>query len=75
MLVLLASSYRLPRQFQSQIQLQHGDKTANAKSIMGVLKLGAGMGDTLVVRAEGEDAEGALNALTNLALRNFDEQE
>jgi len=62
-------------QFQSQIQLRHGDKTANAKSIVGVLKLGAVMGDMLLFHAEGEDAEKALDALTNLALRNFDEQE
>ncbi len=65
-------------QYQSQIQLRRGDKTANAKSIVGVLKLGAVMGDTLVLHAEdaeGEDAEKALDALTNLALRNFDEQE
>src|SRR5437660_12795216 len=62
-------------QFQSQIQLQHGDKTANAKSIVGVLKLGAVMGDMLVLRAEGQDAQEALDALTNLALRKFDEQE
>lgn len=62
-------------QFQSQIQLRHGDKTANAKSIVGVLKLGAVMGDTLLLHAEGEDAEKALDALANLALRKFDEQE
>jgi phosphotransferase system HPr (HPr) family protein len=62
-------------QFQAQIQLRHGDKTANAKSIVGVLKLGAVKGDMLLVHAEGEDAQEALNALTNLALRNFDEQE
>ena len=62
-------------QFQSQIQLRHGDKTTNAKSIVGVLKLGAVMGDTLLLRAEGEDAEKALDALTNLALHKFDEQE
>jgi phosphotransferase system HPr (HPr) family protein len=62
-------------QYQSQIQLRRGDKTVNAKSIVGVLKLGAVMGDILVLHAEGEDAEKALDALTNLALRNFDEQE
>ena len=61
--------------FQSQIQLRCGDKATNAKSIVGVLKLGAVMGDTLLLRAEGEDAEQALDALTNLALRKFDEQE
>ena len=62
-------------EFQSKIQLQHGDKSANAKSIVGVLKLGAALGDTLVLRAEGEDAEKAVNALAELVERKFDEEE
>lgn len=62
-------------QFQARIQLKFGDKVANAKSIVGVLKLGAEMGDTLVLRTEGEDAEEALKALSELVLRKFDEEE
>jgi len=62
-------------QFQSKIQLQHGEKTANAKSIVGVLKLGAVLGDTIALRAEGEDAEEALKALADLANRKFDDEE
>jgi len=62
-------------QFRSQIQLQHGEKTANAKSIVGVLKLGAILGDTLILRANGEDAEEALKALTNLVEQKFYEQD
>jgi len=62
-------------QFRSQIQLQHGDKTANAKSIIAVLKLGAILGDTLVIRAEGEDAEEAMHTLVELVHRKFDEEE
>lgn len=62
-------------QFRSQIQLQHGEKTANAKSIVGVLKLGAALGDTIMLRAEGEDAEEALKTLTGLVNRKFDEEE
>ncbi len=61
--------------FQSQVQVLHGDKKANAKSIMGVLKLGAAPGDTLILRAEGEDAENAVNALAELIERKFDEEE
>jgi phosphocarrier protein HPr len=60
-------------QFRSQIQLQHGEKTANAKSIVGVLKLGAVLGDTITLRAEGEDAEEALKTLIDLVNRKFDE--
>ena len=62
-------------QFQASIQLKVGDKTANAKSIVGVLKLGAVLGDTLLLRAEGEDAEDALKTLQDLVLRKFDEEE
>jgi phosphotransferase system HPr (HPr) family protein len=62
-------------QFQASIQLKFGDKVANAKSIMGVLKLGAEMGDTLVLRTEGEDAEEALKTLSELVRRKFDEEE
>ncbi len=62
-------------QFQSRIQLQQGEKSANAKSIIGVLKLGAVFGDVLVLRAEGEDAEKAVKTLTELVDRKFDEEE
>jgi phosphotransferase system HPr (HPr) family protein len=61
--------------FQASIQLKFGDKVANAKSIVGVLKLGAEMGDTLVLRTEGEDAEEAVKTLSELVLRKFDEEE
>jgi len=62
-------------QFQARVQVQHGEKTANAKSILGVLKLGAVRGDTLILQAEGDDAEKALNALIELVQRKFDEEE
>ena len=62
-------------QFQSKIQVQLGERAVNAKSILNVMKLGATVDSTIVVRAEGEDAEQAIAALTDLALRNFDEKE
>jgi phosphotransferase system HPr (HPr) family protein len=62
-------------QFQSKISVQFEDKTVNAKSIMGVMKLGVSVGNTILVRAEGEDAEQAIAALSDLARRNFDEEE
>ena len=62
-------------QFVSKIQVRYGDKTANAKSMLGVMKLGAVVGATIVVRAEGEDSDQAIAALTDLAHRNFDEEE
>lgn len=62
-------------QFQARIQIQVGEKSANAKSIVGVLKLGATLGDTLHIHAEGEDAPEAVRALTELIQRKFDEEE
>ncbi|HEX6109855.1 MAG TPA: HPr family phosphocarrier protein [Ktedonobacteraceae bacterium] len=61
--------------FQARIQIYYGDKTANAKSIVSVLKLGAAFGDTLVLHAEGEDAQQAIETLTDLVYRKFDEEE
>jgi phosphotransferase system HPr (HPr) family protein len=49
--------------FAAQITVSAGDKEADAKSILGVLALGATGGSTLVLRAEGADAEEALAAL------------
>ncbi len=61
--------------FQSQIQVQCREKTANAKSILGVLKLGAALGDTILLHAEGEDAEKAIETLTELVKQKFNEEE
>jgi phosphotransferase system HPr (HPr) family protein len=62
-------------QFRSQIQLQKGDQAVNGKSIVGILKLGAVLGDTITMRADGEDAEEALKALGNLVEQKFHEED
>ena len=62
-------------QFQSRIQLQLGEQLINARSILGVLKLGAVQGDTILIRADGEDAEDAVKTLTDLVNRKFEEEE
>jgi phosphocarrier protein HPr len=49
--------------FQSDIRVQHRDKSANAKSILEVLTLDAGKDAALTISAEGPDAEEALNLL------------
>ena len=45
----------------------------NAKSILNVLGLGVSQGTTIIVRAEGPDAEAALAALSELVARDFNE--
>ena len=63
------------KKFQSDIRVQHGEREANAKSILTVLTLGANRGAVLTLRAEGTDAEDALAALTALVEENFGEAE
>ena len=52
--------------FRSTVWLISKGREVNAQSIMGVMMLAAGMGTSLVVRAEGEDEEAALNAVVDL---------
>jgi phosphotransferase system HPr (HPr) family protein len=50
-------------------------RTADAKRILQVLQLGAEQGAKLHVRAEGEDADEAVNALAELVRHRFGEAE
>jgi phosphotransferase system HPr (HPr) family protein len=50
--------------FESAITVGASDREADAKSLLAVLGLGATGGTELRLRAEGEDAEAALAALT-----------
>ena len=59
--------------FSSDIDVTHGEATVNAKSILGVLTLGAHKDAEIIIKAEGEDAEDALQALEQLVLDNFGE--
>ena len=54
------------KEFRCQISVAKNDKTANAKSILSVLTLGAEQGDQVVLTANGEDAEVAIDKLTTL---------
>jgi phosphocarrier protein HPr len=61
--------------YKTEITVRNGDTTANAKSILSVLTLGADQGCTIVVRADGEDAAQALAALKTLVETGFGEAE
>jgi len=60
-------------QFRSEIFVTHNNRTANAKSILNVLTLGAGQGARVTLSAEGEDADQALHTLEQMILDNFGE--
>src|SRR5690606_40556915 len=61
--------------FQSEVYIARGTQRVNAKSIMGVMMLAAGLGVTVTVDAEGEDAAAALEAIQHLFENKFGEQE
>ena len=62
-------------QFNFDIKVTHGEREANAKSILGVLTLGVEQGAVITIRAEGEDADQALAELKALVEDNFGEAE
>lgn len=61
-----AEFVRVASTFSADVQVALGDRTADAKSLLGVLQLQAGSGATIVVTAEGEDADAALAALAEV---------
>lgn len=54
------------KQFSSEIVVAKGDKEANAKSPLKIMTLAAKKGDRISIRAEGDDAEEAVDALVEL---------
>ena len=61
--------------YRSEIWLSRSGRRVNAKSIMGVMMLAAGKGSTVLVEAEGPDAEQALEAVLKLSSERFGEGE
>lgn len=59
--------------YTSQINLIKDGKEYNAKSIMGLLSMGAGKGDVLTIQAEGEDEEEAVKDLVDLLVNRIKE--
>ncbi|MFP4644695.1 MAG: HPr family phosphocarrier protein [Spirochaetales bacterium] len=61
-------------QYESKILLQKEHETINAKSIMGIITLGAGYETELTIKADGPDEGDAVDALSNLFENKFEEE-
>jgi len=59
--------------FKCNITIVRDDLEVNAKSIMGVMMLAAEHGATIVLRALGDDADAALDALSAVIANKFGE--
>ena len=68
-----AEIVKLAAKFKSEITVVKDDLDVNGKSIMGVMMLAAEHGSEITFRAEGDDAEQALDALTTLVSNKFGE--
>jgi len=66
---------RLAKQFQSRIELVRDTQRVEASSIMDLLTLGAAKGTSLVLEAEGPDAQEAVDALVRLVESGFPNDE
>ncbi|HEU4960914.1 MAG TPA: HPr family phosphocarrier protein [Sphingomonas sp.] len=56
-----------------EITVARDGQAVTGTSIMGLMMLGAAMGDTIVISAEGDGAEGAVGALADLVEAKFGE--
>ncbi len=68
-----AKLVQLLQGYKSNAWLKCRGREVNAKSIMGVMMLAAGLGTPLTLKVEGPDEELALAALVDLFERKFDE--
>jgi len=60
--------------FRCEIHMSRNGRRVNAKSIMGVMMLAAGMGSEVEVETEGEDEQAALTAIIALIESKFGEE-
>ena len=65
----------LAEQFGAQVDVLKDGQSVSARSIMGLMMLGAGMGSRIVLRAEGWNAKEAIDAIAALVEAGFHEQD
>ena len=69
-----AEIVKVAAKFASEITIARDDLEVNGKSIMGVMMLAAECGASVRLRADGADAEGAVDAIATLIANKFGER-
>ena len=64
---------KLAGSFPCEVWMSRGERRVNAKSIMGVMMLAAGMGTEVVIDTEGDRAQEAMDAILALIADKFGE--
>lgn len=70
-----AALAREAQKFNARITVHFEGMAGSAASIMDLLMLGARIGHTVEIEADGPEAEAALDAVCSLIARKFDEKE
>ena len=65
----------MAERFGASVDVIRDGQDVSARSIMGLMMLGAGQGAEIEIRAEGWDAKEALDALSGLVEAGFDEHD
>jgi phosphocarrier protein len=69
-----AKFVKIAETFAADIVIVKDDMRVSARSIMGLMMLAASCGTQIKICGSGEDAEGAVTALTDFVKRKFDEE-
>ncbi|MBS3799977.1 MAG: HPr family phosphocarrier protein [Thioalkalivibrio sp.] len=64
----------LASQYAADVTVSRNQQEVNGKSIMGVMMLAASQGTEVTIETDGEDADAALDALTELVADRFGEE-
>jgi len=64
---------KLAGSFQSEVSMSRNDRRVNAKSIMGVMMLAAGIGSIVEIEIDGPDEQAAMDAIIALINDKFGE--
>lgn len=68
----IAMLVQLANQFESKIYLEVGTRKINAKSIMGMMSLGATTGDSVTIYVDGVDESKAMQTISDYLSGNRD---
>jgi len=70
-----AKFVKLAATFDAEVTVSRDGTTVDARSIMGLMMLAAGIGSNIEISAEGPEAQPALDALVELVQARFDEDQ
>ena len=66
---------QLAQTFTAEVTITQAEKSANADSVMALLMLASNQGKEVTISAQGDDAQAAVDAISELISNKFDEAE